>query len=244
MTQIELNRVIEPDDVGMITSSLAADAHRSQLGQQSLRPSASWQSGWKTGLKRVVDVIVSAVLLILLAPLFLVIAIVIKIADGGPVFYHWNVVGQRGEPFVGYKFRSMVVDADRIREHLQTHNEMTGPVFKMTRDPRITRVGRLLRRFSLDEFPQLYSVFMGKMSLVGPRPPLQSEFASFQDWQKQKLLVKPGITCLWQVSGRNRISSFDDWLRLDFEYIHTWSLSLDARILLKTIPALVRGTGK
>ena len=207
-------------------------------------PSRYWRSRWRVASKRVLDVIASAILLLFLTPLFVLIAIAIKLAAGGPVFYRWRVVGYGGEPFVGYKFRSMVVEADSIRERLRAHNEMTGPVFKMTWDPRVTAVGRLLRRFSLDEFPQLYSVLVGRMSLVGPRPPLQSEYINFQDWHKQKLLVKPGITCLWQVSGRNKISSFNDWLALDFEYIRSWSLWLDVKILLKTIPALLRGTGK
>jgi lipopolysaccharide/colanic/teichoic acid biosynthesis glycosyltransferase len=138
----------------------------------------------------------------------------------------------------------MVVNADRLKEQLLEQNEMEGPVFKLKADPRVTGVGRILRKFSLDELPQLWSVFKGDMSLVGPRPPLQGEYAQFTEYQKQKLAVKPGITCLWQISGRNEIRNFDDWVRLDLEYIQTWSLWLDFKILLLTIPAVVRGTGR
>jgi lipopolysaccharide/colanic/teichoic acid biosynthesis glycosyltransferase len=239
---IQPSGAIQQESTEVTCSPDAVAGHRPALDPLLL--SVYWNSAWRVLAKRLLDVAVSSALLLLLAPLFLLIALAIKLADGGPVFYPWRVVGQGGEPFVGFKFRSMVVDADRIRERLLAHNEMTGPVFKMTEDPRITSIGRLLRRFSLDEFPQLYSVLVGRMSLVGPRPPLLSEYTLFHDWQKQKLLVKPGITCLWQVSGRNKISSFSDWLQLDFEYIRTWSLSLDFMILLKTIPALLRGTGK
>jgi len=154
------------------------------------------------------------------------------------------VVGRGGQPFTGYKFRSMVANADALRGELASRNEMTGPVFKIAADPRITKVGACLRKYSLDELPQLYNVLKGDMSLVGPRPPLVVEYAQFTDYQKQKVAVKPGITCLWQVSGRNQISDFDEWVRLDLEYVERWSLSLDFSILLRTVGTVLSGSGK
>lgn len=194
-------------------------------------------------LKRGLDIVASALLLGALSPLLMVIGVAVKCADGGPILYRWRVVGQHGRFFTGYKFRTMVVDADRMKQQLLDRNEATGPIFKMRDDPRVTRVGRLLRKYSLDELPQLWSVLVGDMSLVGPRPPLQTEYCQFTDWQKQKLAVKPGITCLWQISGRSEIRDFDEWVRLDLEYILTWSFWLDLEILLKTIPTVLRGRG-
>ncbi len=199
---------------------------------------------WQLAVKRAMDVCVSLAALILLSPLLLLIAIAIKLFSPGPVLYPWRVVGQGGRPFTGYKFRTMVTDADRRKAELLAQNEMQGPVFKIKYDPRITPVGRVLRKFSLDELPQLWSVLKGDMSLVGPRPPLQSEYAQFTEYQKQKLAVKPGITCLWQIHGRNEIRDFDEWVRLDLEYIREWSLWLDLKILVLTVPAIVRGTGR
>ena len=194
-------------------------------------------------VKRVTDILGSAAALILLSPLLAVIALAIKLSSPGPILYRWKVVGQGGRYFTGYKFRTMVPGADKLKAQLLAQNEMQGPVFKMKDDPRITPVGRILRKFSLDELPQLWSVLKGDMSLVGPRPPLQSEWVEFEDWQRRKLSVKPGMTCLWQVSGRNDIDEFDEWVKLDLEYIDNWSLWLDLRILVMTIPAAVRGTG-
>lgn len=201
------------------------------------------QRRWQVVAKRALDVIVSAMLLALLSPLLALIALAVKLTDNGPVFYPWLVVGQDGRCFTGFKFRTMVVDADLLKLRLLEQNEATGPVFKMRNDPRITRVGRVLRKYSLDELPQLWSVLKGDMSLVGPRPPLQSEYVHFTDWHKQKLSVKPGITCLWQISGRSEIRDFDDWVRLDLEYIRQWSIWLDLHILLQTIPVVLRGRG-
>jgi lipopolysaccharide/colanic/teichoic acid biosynthesis glycosyltransferase len=194
--------------------------------------------------KRLLDVAVSASLLAALSWLFLGLAVLVKLGSRGPVFYRWHVVGRDGRRFVGYKFRSMVANADALKPELLPQNEMTGPVFKLTRDPRITPLGEWMRRYSLDELPQLYSVLAGDMSLVGPRPPLETEVVQFTDFQKQKLAIKPGITCLWQVSGRNRVHDFDDWVGLDLEYIRTWSLTLDFEILLRTVREVFRGSGR
>jgi lipopolysaccharide/colanic/teichoic acid biosynthesis glycosyltransferase len=189
------------------------------------------------------DIIGSLMLLACLTPLFLIIGAAIWITMGRPVLYRWKVVGQGGVPFTGYKFRTMVPNADQLKSALVCRNEMTGPAFKIKCDPRVTPLGRTLRRLSLDELPQLWSVLKGDMSLVGPRPPLQTEWPHFADWQRRKLSVKPGMTCLWQVNGRNNIASFDDWIRLDLHYIDNWSLLLDFKILLLTILAVGTGRG-
>jgi lipopolysaccharide/colanic/teichoic acid biosynthesis glycosyltransferase len=197
------------------------------------------QRAWK----RAMDITIAGIGLAILWPLFALLALAVKVTSPGPTFYTWPVVGLGGRHFISYKFRTMVANADELKEELLHQNEMTGPMFKMKIDPRVTGVGRIMRKFSLDELPQLWSVFKGDMSLVGPRPPLQKEYALFTPWQKQKLLVKPGITCLWQVSGRNEIHDFDEWIRLDLTYIRDWSLGLDIKILLKTIPAVFRTRG-
>ena len=203
-----------------------------------------WQSPLSLAMKRTLDVVISAILLLLLSPVLLLVAIAVKVSSAGPVFYRWKVVGRGGRPFTGYKFRSMVANADALRDGLVARNEMTGPVFKIANDPRITKVGAWLRKYSVDELPQLYSVLTGDMSLVGPRPPLVTEFEQFNDYQRQKVSVKPGITCLWQVSGRNQISDFDEWVRLDLEYIRQWSLVLDFAILVRTVETVLAGSGK
>jgi len=195
-------------------------------------------------IKRGIDVAGAGSLLIVLSPLFAALAIVVRLTSPGEIFYRWRVVGQGGRPLLSYKFRSMVDRADRLKAGLETANEMTGPVFKMANDPRVTRAGKWMRRHSLDELPQLYSVLKGDMSLVGPRPPLECEYARFTPFQRQKLAVKPGITCLWQVSGRNRVRDFDEWVRLDLEYIRTRSLGLDFQILLRTVGEVFRGSGR
>ena len=195
-------------------------------------------------LKRVADILISGALLILLLPVFLVIALAIRLTTPRlPILYRWRVVGYKGQPFTGYKFTTMEADADARREELSGQNEMTGPVFKIKNDPRVTRVGKFLRRYSLNELPQLWSVLKGDMSLVGPRPAFPHELERYEMWHKRKLCVKPGITCLWQVRGRNRISNFDDWVRMDLEYIDNWSLWLDFKILVRTVWAVGAGTG-
>ncbi|MCL6454204.1 MAG: sugar transferase [Alicyclobacillus sp.] len=192
--------------------------------------------------KRITDVVVSAVALIVLSPVLACIALAIKLDDGGPVFFSQYRSGQHGKPFRMYKFRSMRVDAEEIRAQLMHLNEMSGPVFKITHDPRVTRVGRILRKTSLDELPQLFNVLLGDMSLVGPRPPLPSEVNQYDPEHRRRLSVKPGITCLWQIGGRNEID-FGQWMQLDLQYIDNWTYWTDWRILFKTIPAVVKRRG-
>jgi lipopolysaccharide/colanic/teichoic acid biosynthesis glycosyltransferase len=210
--------------------------------RQDLSP--HWRNPFLLGCKRAFDVLVSGSLLVLLAPLFLVLAAAVKLTTRGPVFYRWQVVGKGGHPFTGYKFRSMCSNADQLKKQLEGLNEMQGPVFKLTNDPRITRLGAWLRRYSMDELPQLFSVLKGDMSLVGPRPPLVTEYARFNEYQKQKLAVKPGITCLWQINGRNEVKDFEEWMKLDLEYIRRWTPGLDLWILLKTAGEVFAGSGK
>jgi exopolysaccharide biosynthesis polyprenyl glycosylphosphotransferase len=195
-------------------------------------------------VKRLLDVLVSAVLLILLSPVFLITAVAIKVTTPrSHVFYPWRVVGQNGVEFTGYKFTTMTADADEQKASLAAMNEMKGPVFKIKNDPRITPLGRFLRKYSLNELPQLWSVFVGDMSLVGPRPAFRHELDRYEFWHKRKLSIKPGITCLWQVRGRNKINNFDDWVRMDLEYIDNWSLWFDFKILVRTAWVVVMGTG-
>jgi exopolysaccharide biosynthesis polyprenyl glycosylphosphotransferase len=193
--------------------------------------------------KRVLDVVVAIVALILLAPLMLLIAIAIKLDSPGPVLFRQVRIGRGGKPFWFIKFRSMVKNAEQIKRDLAPQNEVRGgPVFKMRNDPRITRVGRFLRRYSLDELPQLIHVLHGEMSLVGPRPPLPSEVASYGEWELRRLSVLPGLTCLWQISGRSDIG-FREWVELDHIYIDTMSFWTDLKILLFTVPAVITGKG-
>jgi len=208
-------------------------------------PPRAQTPGWRMqqGIKRALDIVLSAALLIILAPLFILIALAVKLSSPGPVLYEWRVLGRHARPFIGYKFRTMVADADALKDRVREHNEMSGPVFKMRQDPRVTPLGRWLRRYSLDELPQLWSVLRGDMSLVGPRPPGPHEFVEFEPWQWAKLAVTPGITCTWQVSGRSQIHDFDTWMRLDLAYIREWNLLLDLRILLQTLPAVISGRG-
>jgi lipopolysaccharide/colanic/teichoic acid biosynthesis glycosyltransferase len=198
---------------------------------------------WELTAKRLMDMVVSATLVVLLLPVLLVIALAVKLTTDGPLLYPWRVLGENGRPFVGYKFRTMVRDADELKPQLQHLNERSGPVFKIAKDPRVTPLGRWLRKHSLDELPQLWSVLVGDMSLVGPRPPGPDEYRNFELWQMRKLSVKPGITCLWQVDGRSTITDFSDWARLDLRYIDTWSLWQDIRILLRTPLVVFKGTG-
>jgi exopolysaccharide biosynthesis polyprenyl glycosylphosphotransferase len=194
-------------------------------------------------IKRLFDFIVSGVGLIILMPAFIVVAVLIKITSKDPVFFKQVRCGLFGRKFMFYKFRTMVSDAESKLNDLLKQNEMEGPVFKMTNDPRVTKVGKFLRKFSIDELPQLWNVLIGDMSLVGPRPPLPKEVEKYDNWQRRKLSMRPGITCLWQVGGRSEIVNFKEWMRLDLEYIDNWSFGLDFKILFKTIPVVLFGIG-
>lgn len=192
----------------------------------------------RLALKRLIDVLGVAAMLLVAAPVMLLVSIAIKLSSPGPVFFRQYRAGRNGRKFIMYKFRSMVVDAEARRAQLAHLNEMSGPVFKITRDPRVTAVGAFIRRTSLDELPQLFNIFLGDMSLVGPRPPLPSEVNQYKPWQRRRLSVKPGLTGLWQVSGRNNID-FEEWMALDLRYIDNWSIWLDVTILLRTVPAVL-----
>lgn len=192
--------------------------------------------------KRMLDLVGACVAMLVLSPVMLLVALLVKLESRGPVLYRSTRIGKDGRPFEFLKFRSMVDGADRNRHTLSHLNEMDGPTFKISRDPRVTRVGRLLRVTSVDEIPQFLNVLRGEMSLVGPRPPIPEEVAQYEPWQCRRLDVRPGITCLWQISGRSTLS-FKEWMRLDLEYIKHQSFWLDLRILLRTIPAVLSREG-
>jgi exopolysaccharide biosynthesis polyprenyl glycosylphosphotransferase len=193
-------------------------------------------------LKRIIDAALSLAVLILLFPLMAIVAILIKLTSPGPVFFVQNRVGMNQRLFKLYKFRSMVADAENRKFALAHLNERDGPAFKIENDPRTTRIGRFLRKTSIDELPQFFNVLSGEMSLVGPRPPLPDEVKKYEWLFRKRLSVKPGITCIWQISGRNNVS-FDRWMQMDHEYIENWSLWLDLKILLRTIPAVLLSRG-
>ena len=203
-------------------------------------PEASWQRV----VKEVIDVVAAGILLVALSPLLLGVALLIKLTSPGPVLFRQQRCGLHGKPFTMLKFRTMVSNAEQLKHELEALNEMSGPVFKVTGDPRVTKIGWFLRRYSIDELPQLLNVLRFEMSLVGPRPLPVGEVERFDDpSDRRRLSVKPGLTCLWQVSGRNEVCSFKEWVRLDLEYIDQWSLWLDLKILLRTIPAVFSGVG-
>ena len=183
--------------------------------------------------KRVTDIFLSAIGLILLSPILLIVAIAIRIDSKGPIIFKQDRVGKDGKIFSMYKFRSMIVNAEELKAKLETKNEMSGPMFKMKNDPRITKVGRFIRKTSIDELPQLINVIKGDMSLVGPRPSLPKEVEQFSPWMLERLKVKPGITCYWQVLGRNNIA-FEEWMKLDVKYVHEMNYWLDIKLIFKT----------
>jgi lipopolysaccharide/colanic/teichoic acid biosynthesis glycosyltransferase len=192
--------------------------------------------------KRGFDLVLAVTLLIATAPLWIVIAVIIKLTSPGPVLYRQRRVGRGGRYFTCLKFRSMVVDAHAQRDLLRHRNEANGPVFKIRLDPRVTPVGRVMRKFSIDELPQLLNVLSGAMSIVGPRPPLPEEVSSYDAHQQHRLSVKPGLTCLWQISGRSYIG-FDEWVELDLQYIRDRTFWTDMVITVKTIPAVILAKG-
>lgn len=194
-------------------------------------------------LKRTLDITIAICLLFLVLPLFLLIPLIIKLSSPGPIIFKQKRLGLNGRHFTMYKFRSMVNNAEQFKSELEIFNLMNGPVFKMKNDPRVNEFGRFLRKTSMDELPQLWNVLKGQMSMVGPRPFPVSEVVTQNQRQYQRLKVKPGFTCLWQIKGRSNITDFDKWLRLDLEYIKNSSISLDIRILLRTVPAVIIGLG-
>ena len=204
--------------------------------------SATVGEEWQLLIKRLFDIIFSLAGIILLFPLFVALTVIIKRVCPGPAIFKQVRSGLNGRKFIMYKFRTMINGADKEKETLNGFNEMDGPVFKMRNDPRVTKFGRFLRRTSLDELPQLFNILKGEMSFVGPRPPVSEEVEKYEIWQRRRLSMKPGLTCLWQANGRNNVD-FHKWMKMDLEYIDNWSLSLDLKILLKTIPAVLFSIG-
>jgi exopolysaccharide biosynthesis polyprenyl glycosylphosphotransferase len=212
-------------------------------GNSHITAHSSLLDGWPTLIKRILDFTMSLVLLVILAPILAAVAILIKLTSAGPVFFRQERIGVNKRRFLMYKFRTMVPNAEKLLPQLEALNEAAGPVFKIKNDPRITPIGRVLRRTSLDELPQLFNVLLGDMSLVGPRPlPLRDYEGFSQDGQRRRFSVRPGITCLWQVNGRSNIG-FDQWMKLDLQYLDEWSIWLDMKILAQTIPAVLKGSG-
>ncbi|HUJ94086.1 MAG TPA: sugar transferase [Terriglobales bacterium] len=221
-----------------------ARAHAEELdGRAHITAYPSSLDGWPALVKRFLDVILSLVLLVAASPILLIVGLMIKLTSKGPIFFFQERIGRNKRRFFIYKFRTMVPNAEKLLPALEVLNEAGGPVFKIRNDPRITPIGRLLRRTSLDELPQLFNVLRGDMSLVGPRPlPLRDYEGFDQDWQRRRFSVRPGITCLWQVNGRSNIG-FEHWMKLDLQYLDEWSIWLDMKILARTIPAVLRGSG-
>jgi exopolysaccharide biosynthesis polyprenyl glycosylphosphotransferase len=233
---------------------LIADFFKTQISHTSFddfhgRPvlvfRATPDTSWQSVLKQVIDFTVAFLVVVVLTPLlFIPVGLLIKLSSPGPILFRQRRCGLNGKPFTILKFRTMETDAEGRKHELAARNEMSGPVFKMKNDPRVTGIGKWLRKFSIDEFPQFYNVLRGEMSLVGPRPLPVDEVKRFDDLShRRRLSVKPGLTCLWQVSGRNDVSNFRDWVRLDLEYIDNWSLWLDLKIMWRTIPIVLIGNG-
>ncbi|HEY1789574.1 MAG TPA: sugar transferase [Verrucomicrobiae bacterium] len=250
----QIENVIKACELEGVEVWLMADFFATQISRTSIdellgRPLLIFrttpESSWHSIAKMFLDFVGSFILLTFFTIfIFPVVAIAIKFSSRGPLFFKQQRSGQNGRPFTLYKFRTMVTNAEQYKHELEAMNEMSGPVFKLTNDPRVTPVGRFLRKYSLDELPQLWNVLRGDMSLVGPRPLPVDEVRRFSDLaHRRRLSVKPGLTCLWQIGGRNQIFDFKEWVRLDLEYIDNWSLWLDVKILLLTIPAVLRGTG-
>jgi exopolysaccharide biosynthesis polyprenyl glycosylphosphotransferase len=239
---------LERDDIDLIVSSSLVDTAGDRItvrpvdGLPMMHIEHPRLSGGRRLVKAAFDVSVAALLLVLLAPLLLLIALVIRLDTGGPVFFRQVRVGRGGEPFRMVKFRTMHTDAEARLEAMRRQNEHAGVLFKIREDPRVTRCGRILRRYSLDELPQLINVLLGEMSLVGPRPPLPAEVEQYPHDMRRRLVVKPGMTGLWQVSGRSDLS-WEDSIRLDLRYVENWSLTVDLVILMRTATAVVRGSG-
>ena len=249
----QVEKAIHACEIEGVEAWLVADFFKTHVSQTSFddfygrpvlvfrsAPEASWQGVFK----QLLDLVLAVVLLVFLLPVFLFVAVAIKQTSPGPVLFRQRRCGLNGRPFTMLKFRSMVSDAEQRQQELAALNEMGGPVFKVSKDPRITPIGHWLRKYSIDETPQLFNVLRGEMSLVGPRPLPVDEVQRFDDLaHRRRLSVKPGLTCLWQVSGRNDVRDFKDWVRLDLEYIDNWSFWLDLKILWRTIPVVLSGVG-
>ncbi len=253
-TQLDrVETIIKLCEIEGVEAWLAADFFATQIAHASFDEMSGHplivfrsapETSWQMLAKLLLDFTGALALLLLSALPMLAIALLIKLTSPGPVLFRQQRSGLNGRPFCIYKFRTMMTNAEQVKHELAAMNEMTGPVFKITNDPRVTPVGKWLRKFSLDEFPQLFNVLRGEMSLVGPRPLPVDEVRRFNDLaHRRRLSVKPGLTCLWQVSGRNKISDFKEWVRLDLEYIDNWSIWLDLQILLRTVPVVLAGTG-
>lgn len=210
---------------------------RLQINEQEIIEIERKESALYNIAKRALDIIASTLGLIILSPILLVVAILIKLESKGPAIFSQKRIGLNNKEFKMYKFRSMVQNAEELKEKLAKENEMSGPMFKMKNDPRVTKVGRFIRKTSIDELPQLINVLKGDMSLVGPRPSLPKEVAKFEPWMLKRLDVKPGLTCYWQVSGRNNID-FENWMKLDLQYVNDRSFWLDLKLILKTATVL------
>jgi exopolysaccharide biosynthesis polyprenyl glycosylphosphotransferase len=239
---------LEGVEVWLVADFFSTQISRTSLDELLGRPLLIFrttpEASWRIVVKQVMDVAGSFLLLVLGSPVFLGLALLIKLTSPGPILFCQQRSGLNGRPFTIFKFRTMVTNAEQFQHELSAMNEMTGPVFKVTNDPRVTPVGKFLRKWSFDELPQIFNVLRGDMSLVGPRPLPVDEVKRFENLShRRRLSVKPGLTCLWQVKGRNQISDFREWVRLDLEYIDNWSLGLDIKILFLTIPAVLRGTG-
>ncbi len=249
----QVEKVIELCELEGVEVWLLADFFKTRVSQTSVddflgRPTVVFRSApeasWQGVAKQTLDFVGALVLLVVCLPLLLLAALAVQLTSSGPVLFRQQRSGLNGRPFTMLKFRTMVTDAEQLQAELASFNEMEGPVFKVTNDPRVTRIGRLLRKWSIDELPQLWNVLRFEMSLVGPRPLPVDEIRRINDHaHRRRLSVKPGLTCLWQISGRNEVKSFKEWVRLDLEYIDNWSLWLDVKILLKTIPVVLTGAG-
>jgi len=249
----QVENVIKLCEIEGIEAWLVADFFATQIAHASLdemfgHPLIIFRStpevSWQMLAKLLLDFFGALAMLLVAGPVMLFIALAIKLSSPGPVLFRQQRSGLNGQPFTIFKFRTMMTNAEQFKHELAAMNEMTGPVFKVTNDPRITPLGKILRKYSFDELPQLLNVLRGEMSLVGPRPLPVDEVRRFNDLaHRRRLSVKPGLTCLWQVSGRNKITDFRDWVRLDLEYIDNWSIWLDLLILLRTVPAVLAGSG-
>jgi exopolysaccharide biosynthesis polyprenyl glycosylphosphotransferase len=249
----QIEAAIRACELEGVEAWLVADFFKTQISHTSFDDFYGWpvlvfrstpESSWQSVTKQLMDLIGSFLALVLGCWVFAIIALLIKITSPGPVLFRQQRSGINGRPFTLYKFRTMVTNAEQFQHELAAMNEMNGPVFKVTNDPRVTRIGKFLRKYSLDELPQFYNILRGEMSLVGPRPLPVDEVRRFHDLaHRRRLSVRPGLTCLWQVSGRNEVREFKDWVRLDLEYIDNWSLWLDIKILWRTLPAVLAARG-